>query len=287
MDVAAAVEVHIGTPPGPLTDWAVSKIHTHGFAALPTTRGSKVRSPEFSCFGHQWVVAIYPGGKDDSSREGYVSVFLHNESPESIQAYTKIFMKHPTDRAKTIVGGAAGSMLTFNARSRSAEDSWGKHNFAKRETMLTYLINGTLTFEIHLRTNKQTVPASFVPSNPFCNNMLKFFNNEEKTDVKFELGGEVESAANRRKRAKTTATTFHASHLILDANAPALADMCRPGDEAAVPINGVEPKVFKMLLYFCYGGTIEEEELAANVKAIMRQPTVLGSSTSNSRPRPR
>ena len=78
--------------------------------------------------------------------------------------------------------------------------------------MLTYLNNGTLTIEIHLRAVKQAEPTTFVPSNPFSDNMRKvFFNNEEKSDVKFEVGGEFESATSRRKRTKTTATTFHAS----------------------------------------------------------------------------
>ena len=111
--------------------------------------------------------------------------------------------------------------------------------------------------------------TSFVPVNPICDNILRGFNNKDMSDVAFEVGGEVESAANRRKRNKTAATTLHASHVILRFNAPSLADMCRPGDEAAVPINGVEPKVFKMLLYFCYGGTVSEEELSANAKAII------------------
>ncbi|EJK76191.1 hypothetical protein THAOC_02062, partial [Thalassiosira oceanica] len=52
-------------------------------------------------------------------------------------------------------------------------------------------------------------------------------------------------------------------------NAPALADMCRPGNEATVPIDGVDPEVFKMMLYFCYGGKVGKEELAANAKAII------------------
>mmetsp|Transcript_14631 Transcript_14631/g.33951 ORF Transcript_14631/g.33951 Transcript_14631/m.33951 type:complete len:208 (+) Transcript_14631:334-957(+) len=135
--------------------------------------------------------------------------------------------------------------------------------------MLTYLNNGTLTLEIHLRTNKQVDPASFVPSNPCSGNLLKGFNDEEMSDVAFEVGGEVESAANRRKRGKTITTRFHAFHAILRLNAPSLSDMCRPGDEAAVPINGVEPEVFKMLLYFCYGGKVSEDELEANAKAII------------------
>ena len=263
-------EIHVGTPPGPLSDWVIKKVHFHGFAGLPTTRGTKVKSPEFSCFGHQWSVMIIPGGEEDSE-EGYVAVYLVNRSPESIQAYYKIILKHPTDQAKKTYGDEVDTeMDTFGGKGSGTGTAWGNYIFAKRETMLTYLNNGTLTLEIHLRTLKQAEPTTFVPSNPFSDNMLKvFFNNEEKSDVKFEVGGEVESASNRRKRTKTTATTFHASHLILNVNAPALADMCRPGDEAAVPINGVVPDVFKMLLYFCYGGTIEEEELAANAKEIV------------------
>ena len=62
---------------------------------------------------------------------------------------------------------------------------------------------------------------------------------------------------------------MYANHVILRLNAPPLADMCRPGDEVVVPINGVEPEVFKMLLKFCYGETIKEDELAANAEAII------------------
>ena len=135
--------------------------------------------------------------------------------------------------------------------------------------MLTYLNNGTLTLEVHLRTVKKAETTFFVPPNPCGVNVLEGFNNEEMSDVAFEVGGEVEDTPNRSKRARTTATTFRASYFILKLNAPLLADMCRPGDEAAVPICGVEPDVFKMLLYFCYGGAIGEEEISANAKAIV------------------
>ncbi|EJK55823.1 hypothetical protein THAOC_24397 [Thalassiosira oceanica] len=262
--------VHVGTPPGPLSDWVIKKVHFHGFAGLPTTRNESVYSPEFSCFGRQWMMAIYPGGHKDS-KEGYISTFIANRSAVSIQADYKIVLKHPTDPAKT--KDKSFNMVTFRAVRGGAgggrHRGQGKRNFAKRETLLTYLDNGTLKFEVHLRTNKQTEPASFVPSNPLCNNILKGFNNEDMSDVTFEVGGEVESAANRCKRAKTTATSFYACHAILRFNAPSLADMCRPGDEAAVPIKGVDPEVFKTVLYFCYGGTVSEEELAANAKTII------------------
>ena len=120
-----------------------------------------------------------------------------------------------------------------------------------------------------MRTNKQAEPTRFVPSNPSCDNILKGFNNEEMSDVAFEVGGEVDSASNESKPVKNSATKFHANHVILRFNAPLLADMCRPEDEATVLINGVDPEVFKTVLYFCYGREIEEVELGANVKAII------------------
>ena len=272
LDVA---DVHVGTPPpspspspGPLQNWAVRKVHFHGFAGLPTTRNEAVYSPEFSCSGHQWSVIIYPGG-EVYSREGRVSVYLRNESPESMKAEYKILMKHPADHThrtfETFHAGSVGK-IRFNRGTHV-----GLPNFAKRETALIYLNNGTLTLELHLKTNKQAEPhTTFVPPNPINDNILKGFNDEEVSDVIFEVSGEFVSTANRQdKLIESSATTFHAGHLILRLNAPSLADMCTPGDEAAVPINGVEPEVFKTVLYFCYGGTIEEEKLAANTKEII------------------
>ena len=107
----------------------------------------------------------------------------------------------------------------------SRKCAWGKRSFAKRDEILPYLNNGTLTLEIHLRKAEQL--NSFVPSNPICDNILKGFNNDEMSDVTFEVGGEFESAPNRSKRTKTSATTFHANHVILRLNAPSLADMGR------------------------------------------------------------
>ncbi|EJK61010.1 hypothetical protein THAOC_18565 [Thalassiosira oceanica] len=227
--VKVAADVHVGPQPGPLSDWIMRKVHFHGFAGLLTTQGTEVKSPKFSCFGHKWIVSIYPGGHEDSN-EGEVAVYLCNESPESIRAFYKIVLKHPTNQAKRYFKtGSVDEMETFTPEG-SVKGSCGTTYFAKREKMLTYLNNGTLTLEIHLRTYKQAAEsASFVPSNPCSGNLLKGFNNEEMSDVAFEVGGEVESAANRRKRAKSTATTFHACHAILRFNAPALADMCRPG----------------------------------------------------------
>ena len=92
----------------PLSSWATRKVHVHGFAALPATRGTKVTSPEFSSFGHKWTVAVYPGGYD-GSEEGYVAV----EHPST----NKILVKHPTDPIQKAIGIKSGDeMATFEAK---------------------------------------------------------------------------------------------------------------------------------------------------------------------------
>ena len=89
MDVSDVADVHVGAPPGPLSSWAIRRVHFRGFEGLPATRGAKVLSPAFSCFGRQWTVEICPGGVEGSN-EGGVAVYLHNASPESIQAQYKL-----------------------------------------------------------------------------------------------------------------------------------------------------------------------------------------------------
>ena len=127
--------------------------------------------------------------------------------------------------------------------------------------MIDYLVDGTLIVEVHMRTNKPGLQsASFVPENPTLQNMLKDFGNEETADVEFEVGGAVESGKGRRKRAKTSATVFHVHHIFLRLNAPALADMCKPGDVSPTTITNVEPEIFKHLLFYCYGGKIDKDD---------------------------
>ena len=49
------------------------------FKEFPSEKGHMVESSKFSCFGHEWRLAVYPGGHE-SSLDGMVSVFLHRIS---------------------------------------------------------------------------------------------------------------------------------------------------------------------------------------------------------------
>ncbi|KAL7526436.1 hypothetical protein ACHAXR_001488, partial [Thalassiosira sp. AJA248-18] len=76
--------VGFGTPSNEFQEWETIPVYFHGFEGLDTSRGAFVDSPEFTCFGRQWTLRIYPGGRTDSD-DGVVSVYLRNMSEESIE----------------------------------------------------------------------------------------------------------------------------------------------------------------------------------------------------------
>ena len=264
--------VEVGATPERLSDWVIAPVRFNGFAGLTTTTDEPVRSPNFSCFGHQWAVFIYPWGRISQSSDGHVAVYLKNGTAEAIDVEFKFIIKHSDVRLN--ISRASGKLEKFLPSGSSIINGVGPikgyPNFALRSKLLNYLVNGKLMVEVHMRTNKPgQQSAPFVPENPFLQNALADFGNEETADVQFEVGGTAESAEDRRKRAKTPTTTFHAHHYALRLNAPALADMCKPGEVAPTTITNVQPKIFKHLLYYCYGGKISKDDLQSDAKDII------------------
>ncbi|EJK60040.1 hypothetical protein THAOC_19677 [Thalassiosira oceanica] len=229
--------IQIGVPTGRLSDWVIAPLYFNEFAGLPTTKGEHVTTDEAIGVQFTFVVKHQNGGEDLSN------------------GWIKPVKFAPTS---SIAVGDVGP-------------SKGYPNFARREKLMNYLVDGTLIVEVHMRTNKpgQQSAAPFVPENPTFQNLLKDFCNDETADVKFEVGGTVESAKGSRKRANTPTTAFHAHHYALRWNAPALADMCKPGDDSPTTITNVRPEIFKHLLYYCYGGKIDKEDLQSDAKDII------------------
>ena len=82
MSSSGGAIVHVGTPPSNFGTWTTTEVCFHKFADLPTIKNEGINSPEFTCFGHEWKVKIYPGGYYHS-KEGYVGVALLNMSADA------------------------------------------------------------------------------------------------------------------------------------------------------------------------------------------------------------
>ena len=63
---------------------------------------------------------------------------------------------------------------------------------------------------------------------------------------------------------------FYAHRFILEDCAPALVASCTSGkDLTTIPITNVKPEIFHHLLYYVYGGKVDDTDLKANAKDIV------------------
>jgi hypothetical protein len=167
--------------------------------------------------------------------------------------------------------------------SVGSQGSWrGFPNFVERSTIIDSLVDGTLVVEVHMKPHepiKATLPH-FIPENPFCNNMLQLFNDEESADIIFEVG-DHQSKNNAAKVAMIAPVTFYAHCLIVRACSSVLADLCdSKGDSTtSIVITDVCPDVFRHVLFYIYGGKMSDDEMKAHSKDIINAANRYGVAT--------
>ena len=259
-------KVSVGCPPsssGSGDEWTSCQFLIHDFANLSTTKEHYVVSPEFNCYGHEWLLRVYPGGYDQAT-EGKVSIYLHHLSKETI---TTRFGIKVIDK----IGKTRGAVTSIK-QAFTANYSWGFPNFFSRSVILDESqnildSNGTLTIVVSVEENPTPV---FVPKNPFLKMMQEMFNDEATADICFEVSTAGEKKGKKKKT--KSSVSFYAHRLILEKSAPMLAAICESNDSGGVvtaSVNDVKPEIFNHLLSYVYGRTIPEEELKGHAKAII------------------
>jgi len=126
-----------------------------------------------------------------------------------------------------------------------------------------FLVKGALTIHVSMQLDQ------FIPKNPTSSVILKIFDDENSADVVFEICEQQKSGSESdRKRAKTsTEKLYHAHRLILQHYSPELSALCATSDEMnPIIITDVKPEVFRLLLYYVYGGEIRNKEFVDNEK---------------------
>eukprot|EP00984_Skeletonema_dohrnii_P025218 scaffold14331_cov83-Skeletonema_dohrnii-CCMP3373.AAC.7 len=249
-------------------EWESFKILFHDFAALPSALGIYTRSPEFKCNGHQWSIAIYPGGRTEASA-GNLSLYLGlcSGSGDAMATFELSVLDKFQRKKKFTMQFMDGSFVSDGG------SGWGWDNFCYRSYILNQsnnILDDNGTFAV-IASIKRDSAAPFVPSNPMSRMITGMFLDEETADICFEVSTEVDS--DDGDEVAPLPVTFHAHSQILQGCAPILASLFLFGSDgeeiATASINDVKPAIFRHLLHYVYGGSVEEGELNAHAKDII------------------
>ena len=205
-----SVDVDVGVLPEESRKYRSFKVHFHRFSSLDSTKGRRVISPVFHAFNHDWILALYPGGKDEAN-DGMVSIKLSHFSMNEITVQCDILIKN---KSGELIGRLAEEECTFGHSGRS----W--KNAIKRSFLNVVVNNGTLTMEIQMKVAETKSRVNFMPKNQFGKCMLKLFLDEESADVVFELKSDDTSSK----------IHYHAHRCVLKACAPDLFRLCEDCD---------------------------------------------------------
>src|SRR5210317_1855181 len=144
-------------PPPPR--WQSFHFNVHNFKDLPTAKNHYFETPEFSCYGHQWGLRVYPGGGGEAV-EGMVSFFLYLCSEESITVNYEVMIINKVGKNKK--NPSAQSTDCFEGKGKGR----GWDNFLKRSNILNILdSNGMLTVRVSIEKEPSDADV-FVPKNP-------------------------------------------------------------------------------------------------------------------------
>ncbi|KAL9190035.1 hypothetical protein ACHAXT_007246 [Thalassiosira profunda] len=277
--VARVPTVDVGTPPPSNaynfvrnTTWETVEVHYHGLEDMPVDMGIFA---EFSCLGCRWSMGIFPGGTP-ASGDGYMALKLNHLSGPPVEVR---FIVTAKNRFEKQIAHCKDQNKFFppGDQRRGQRPVLSKPNFAKRTTVFEALVGvgGTLMVEVRMTLVGGSVAAQpFTPENPLCKNILKKFNEEETSDVVFEVGRENgredDSDGGTKKKARREPVHFYAHELVLRDSATTLAELAKSANNMTpIRINDVKPEVFRHLLYYVYGGSVSGEELEENAKDII------------------
>ncbi|KAL7548116.1 hypothetical protein ACHAWF_011407 [Thalassiosira exigua] len=116
----------------------------------------------------------------------------------------------------------------------------------------------------------QTGLQQFIPQNPLSRRILNKFMDEVSADVVFEISRGDISGNPWKKRAKASPTTFHAHRFILRECSPVLAELCNSEEGLTpIPLDNVKPDIFVHLLFYAYGGKVDDADLEEKAKDII------------------
>jgi len=235
------------------------------FEDLTSEKDWEVCSSMFSCFGSQWRMTIYPGGRSYSS-DGMVAVYLERCTEGRKLAFKYSFELSTFDGCDRI---RREGIHIFEPEC----DSWGWDDFCSRNEITGILEEGVFVLEGALTIRVSIQLDEFIPKNPASSIMLKLFDDEKSADIVFEICDQQKAESEsdgKGAKISTAKILYHAHRLILQHYSPELCALCTSSDGITpIIITDVKPEVFRHLLYYVYGGEISDEEYVDNEKDLI------------------
>ncbi|CAO2163972.1 unnamed protein product [Urochloa humidicola] len=204
--------------------------------------GNFFQSDIFTIGGHDWAIRFYPDGVSKGTREfAAISLELMTKDVQVRVCYNLALLNQVTKKPESIMCSQSTATLLephnyFVARERKLESS-------------RYLWNDCLVIECHLTVVKDSqllkTKGGFeiqVPPSDLSEHFGRLFMEEEGADVVFTVGGEV----------------FPAHKLVLAIRSPVFKAQLLHGQMKEetkahyVPVEDMQPVVFKALLNFIY-----------------------------------
>eukprot|EP00985_Skeletonema_marinoi_P012227 scaffold5861_cov127-Skeletonema_marinoi.AAC.9 len=258
------VTLDVGKPPSSRGEtWKTFTILYHSFEQLSTGWDHGIMSPNFSCNGKWWNLAIFPCDGGEAPDENVSIDIMYHVSKGSASATFSVGILD--------MNGVVASEYDRNEHFFGVEEGVSFDDFIKRSDILDPSknildSNGTLRVKVQMKEEPKT---AFVPPNSFANKMKALFLDEASADICFEVSVPAEEEGSDTAASDDL---FHAHRLILDTCAPMLAALCVSSDNgemAIATITDVSPKIFRHLLFHVYGGIVPKDALMAHAKDII------------------
>ena len=258
--------IEVGVPPTSLRDDQSVLLHFHDFQGLSSNKGSYEESGTFKLFNYQWNVFLYPGGDKTSPVDDMVTIGLGLYSKGIIEVKYWLIVR---DASGEIIEETRQLEGTFDGKSCDYVDLLPRTTLLERA-----LNNGTFTIELRMTPvidSKSKYCNHFIPANRAIRHdkytqhgsiISSLLFDEESADICFD----VNSPSDETKQS----VQVYAHRNILKARAPDLFRLCAGYDVSnPMPINDVEPDIFRELMRFIYGLRMDNTDWEVDSKNLL------------------
>ena len=235
------------------SEWKRIRFVFHNFSDLPHEVEDEVISGVAECHGYKWRLLVYPGGDKESNR-GFVAAYLRlDERVPGQEVHAKNCFHFGQGECYRTHGDEEVNVYGDEF------DEWGDEKLVLRFKVLLIradeptenLLDSSGCFNIDVDI-QVGIPRSYKPANSIKADMVKVLGEacEENSDVVFQVGDR----------------TFHCLSGLLQVRVPELYSLVSEYDErTSIPIMGVSPDIFQLLILTVYGGEIPEDKKSLEV----------------------